>query len=59
MDFLPWTFFARSVIRYGGDRRVRNLSCTEQFRAIKFWLLMRCSTLVEQAAEKGNFGKIG
>ena len=22
MDFLPWTSFARSVARYGGDRRV-------------------------------------
>jgi len=36
MDFLPWTSFARSVARYGGDRRVRNLSCTEQFRAMAF-----------------------
>jgi len=31
MDFLPWTSFARSVARYGGDRRVRSLSCAEQF----------------------------
>jgi IS4 transposase len=36
MDFLPWTSFARSVTRYGGDRRVRNLSCAEQFRAMAF-----------------------
>jgi hypothetical protein len=36
MDFLPWTSFARIVARYGGDRRVRNLSCTEQFRAMAF-----------------------
>jgi hypothetical protein len=36
MDFLPWTSFARSVARYGGDRRVRSLSCTEQFRAMAF-----------------------
>ena len=36
MDFLPWTSFARSVARYGGDRRVRNLSCTEQYRAMAF-----------------------
>ena len=28
MDFLPWTSFARSVARYGGDRRVRNLRIT-------------------------------
>ena len=36
MDFLPWTSFARSVARYGGDRRVRNFSCAEQFRAMAF-----------------------
>jgi len=36
MDFLPWTSFARSVARYGGDRRVRSLSCAEQFRAMAF-----------------------
>jgi len=36
MDFLPWTSFARSVARYGGDRRVRSLSCSEQFRAMAF-----------------------
>jgi len=36
MDFLPWTSFARSVARYDGDRRVRSLSCAEQFRAMAF-----------------------
>ena len=36
MDFLPWTSFARSVARYGGDRRVRSLTCAEQFRAMAF-----------------------
>jgi hypothetical protein len=36
MDFLPWTSFARSVARYGGDRRVRSFSCAEQFRAMAF-----------------------
>jgi hypothetical protein len=36
MDFLPWTSFARSVARYRGDRRVRNLTCAEQFRALSF-----------------------
>jgi len=36
MDFLPWTSFARSVARYSGDRRVRNLTCAEQFRAMAF-----------------------
>jgi DDE family transposase/uncharacterized protein DUF4372 len=36
MDFLPWTSFARSVTRYDGDRRVRSLTCAEQFRAMAF-----------------------
>jgi hypothetical protein len=36
MDFLPWTSFARSVARYGGDCRIRSLSCAEQFRAMAF-----------------------
>ena len=36
MDFLPWTSFARSVARYGGDRKVRSLTCAEQFRAMAF-----------------------
>ena len=36
MDFLPWTTFTRVVERYGGDHRVRTLSCTEQYRAMAF-----------------------
>src|SRR5208282_3663865 len=36
MDFLPWSTFARIVSRYGGDRRVRALSCAEQYRAMAF-----------------------
>ena len=36
MEFVPWTSFARIVARYGGDVRVRNLSCPEQFRAMAF-----------------------
>jgi len=36
MDFLPWTTFIRIVNRYGGDRRVRTLRCTEHFRAMAF-----------------------
>jgi Domain of unknown function (DUF4372)/Transposase DDE domain len=36
MDFLPWSSFSRSVAHYGGDRRVRSLSCAEQFRAMAF-----------------------
>src|ERR1700675_4993111 len=36
MDFLPWSTFTRIVARYGGDRRVRSLSCAEQYRAMAF-----------------------
>ena len=36
MDFLPWSSFARSVARYGGDRRVRSFTCAERFRAMAF-----------------------
>mgnify|MGYP003416846573 FL=1 len=36
MDFLPWSTFARIVERYDGDRRVRTLSCGEQYRAMAF-----------------------
>ena len=36
MSFLPWTTFARIVARYQGNWRVRNLPCTEQFRALAF-----------------------
>jgi len=36
MDFLPWKTFHHIVIRYGGDHRVRTLSCAEQFRVMAF-----------------------
>jgi len=36
MDFLPWKTFHRIVDRYGGDRRIRTLSCAEQFRVMAF-----------------------
>ena len=36
MEFLPWTTFIRIANRYGGDRRVRTLRCTEHFRAMAF-----------------------
>jgi hypothetical protein len=36
MDFLPWTTFDRIVQRYGGNHRVRVLSCAEQFRVMAF-----------------------
>jgi hypothetical protein len=36
MDFLPWSTFTRIVARYGGDERVRTLSCAEHYRAMAF-----------------------
>lgn len=36
MDFLPWTTFTRIVERHGGDRYVKSLTCTEQFRVMAF-----------------------
>jgi|ERR1035437_3185115 transposase len=36
MEFVPWTTFTRLVERYGGDHRVRTLSCAEQYRAMAF-----------------------
>src|SRR3982074_696472 len=36
MDFLPWTTFARIVVRYGGDRYVKSLRCAEHFRVMAF-----------------------
>ena len=36
MDFLPWKTVLRIVERYGGDHRVRTLSCAEQYRAMAF-----------------------
>ena len=36
MDFLPWSTFVRLVDHYDGDRRVRTLTCAEQFRAMAF-----------------------
>ena len=36
MDFLPWSTFARLVVHYDGDHRVRSLNCAEQYRAMAF-----------------------
>jgi hypothetical protein len=36
MDFLPWKTFHRIVDRYNGNRRIRTLSCAEQFRIMAF-----------------------
>ena len=34
MSFLLWTTLARIVARYDGDRFVRSLRCTDQYRAM-------------------------
>jgi hypothetical protein len=36
MDHLPWQTFRRIVERYGGDRRIREFSCANQFRCMAF-----------------------
>ena len=36
MDFLPWKTFHRIVVRHGGDKGVRTLTCAGQFRAMAF-----------------------
>src|SRR5262245_54303943 len=36
MDFMPWSTFGRLVVRYDGNRRVRTLTCAEQYRAMAF-----------------------
>jgi hypothetical protein len=36
MDHLPWKTFGRIVERYGGDHRVREFSCAQQFRCMAF-----------------------
>jgi len=36
MEFLPWKTFHRIVARYGGDHRIRTLTCADQFRTMAF-----------------------
>jgi hypothetical protein len=36
MDHLSWKTFGRIVERYGGDYRVREFSCANQFRCVAF-----------------------
>ena len=36
MYLLPWTTFTRIVDRHGGDRYMKLLACTEQFRVMAF-----------------------
>ena len=45
IDFLPWTTFIRIVDRHGGDRYVKSLVCTEQFRLMVFAQLTYCESL--------------
>src|SRR6266702_3100340 len=45
MEFLPWKTFDRIVDRYGGDQRVRTLSCAEQWRVMAFAQLTYCESL--------------
>jgi len=46
MDFLPWSTFARIVVRYDGDAQVRTLRCAEQYRAMGFAQLTYRESLV-------------
>jgi hypothetical protein len=36
MDCLPWSTFARIVVRYRGDHSVQTFPCAEQYRAMAF-----------------------
>jgi hypothetical protein len=57
MDFLPWSTFTRIVARYGGDQRVRTLSCAEHYRAMAFAQLTYRESLRDSAAVR-NLGRI-
>ena len=63
MDFLPWTTFNRIVTRYNGDRKVRTLTCTEQFRILAFAQLTYRESLrdieVCPAAQAGKLYHMG
>ena len=63
MDFLPWTTFDRIVRRYRGNRHVRTLRCTEQFRAMSFAQLTGRESLRDieacLAAQAGKLYRIG
>lgn len=36
MEFLPWKRFQRLVLKYGGDRYVKQFSCSNQFLCMAF-----------------------
>ncbi len=63
MDFLPWTTFDRIVRRYGGNRHVRTLRCSEQYRAMSFAQLTWRESLRDietcLAAQAGRLYRIG
>ena len=59
MEFVPWTSFARIVLRYGGNAGVRTLSCAEQFRAMAFAQLTWRESLRDiEASLSANVGKL-
>jgi hypothetical protein len=53
LDFLPWSTFTRIVARYGGDQRVRTLSCGEHYRAMAFAQLTYRESLRDIARLEG------
>ena len=61
MEFLPWSTFARLVVRYDGDRRVRTLTCAEQYRAMAFAQLTYRESLrdIDLAAQSAKLYHMG
>jgi hypothetical protein len=59
MDCLPWSTFTRIVARYDGDRAVRTLPCTEQYRAMAFAQLTYRESLRDiEACLSAHAGKL-
>jgi len=59
MELVPWTSFARTVRRHGGDVGVRTLSCAEQFRAMAFAQLTWRESLRDiEVSLSANAGKL-
>ena len=56
MEFLPRQTFDRAVARYGGDNRVRTLSCGEQYRAMAFAQLTYRESLRDIETSYEGFG---
>ena len=50
MQFVPWVAFSRIVACYCGDRGVRKLNCSQQFRALAFARLTRRNSLRDLVA---------